>query len=217
MAAAVVITLDQLPAEFGRAIASMGAVKFQSVGRILQQLAISDTKKRFAASMSPDGTPWVPLRHQRVYAGTSNKPLRNFGFLMASVQAKATQNDMTVSSNLIYAGLHQFGGMVRPKKGKFLAIPATKEASRAGGARRFRRPLHPIINRRGTGGVLLDENDVVQYYLTKEVKVPARPFLGFSKAVIGEIGELLSEVAMRQFTFGRAPGSPDSTPMRTRA
>lgn len=209
MAAALVITLDQLPAEFSRAIASMGSVQFAPAGRIMQQMAISDTKQRFSHGIDPAGRPWIPLRHHRVNSAGADKPLRDFGFLMASVQAKATQRDLTVSSNLIYAGLHQFGGRVTPKKGKYLSIPATKEAKRTGSPRRFRLPLHAIINRRGTGGVLIDDHDVVQYYLTKEVTVPARPFLGFSSRLIGEIGELLADTALRNFSIGRPAGAPN--------
>jgi phage gpG-like protein len=218
MAAVQVITLDQLPKEIGNAIASMGKVQFKPVGKILEQLAVSDTKRRFNAGVSPEGVPWVPLRHARVSSKGADKPLRDFGLLGASVQAKATQSDLTLSSNLIYAGIHQSGGRITPKRGKFLAIPATKEAKRAGGARRFPRPLSPRINRRGSGGVLVDANEVVQYFLTKSVTIPARPFLGFSKELIGYVQEVLTDAAIRQFTFGRQPGSaPQSVPTRARA
>lgn len=217
MAAATIITMDQLPAEIGLAIASMGSVQFAPVGRMIERAAKTSVQLGFVRSVSPEGEPWAPLRHQRVYQGSNNKILQNFGYLYASIQAKATAKDLTVSSNLIYAGVHQFGARITPKKGKFLAIPATKEASRAGGARRFRSPLHAIINRRGTGGVLLDSQDVVQYYLTKEVTVPARPFLGFSKQLIGEIGEILTDAALRSFTFGLPAGGTPASTAPTRA
>lgn len=215
MAATVVVTLDQLPAEIGRGIASLSKVNFAPVGRILEQMAISDTKRRFDAGVSPEGAPWVPLSHPRVTSKGADKPLRDFGLLMASVQAKATQNDLTLSSNLIYAGVHQFGATIRPKKGRFLTIPATKEAKRAGGARRFPRPLRAIINPQGTAGVLIEDMgvmEIVQYYLVQQVVIPARPFLGFSKQLIGYVGDLLTEVALRSFSFGRPPGQSPTGP-----
>jgi len=205
MAAAVVITLDQLPAEFGRVIASMGAIQFKPIGQVLAMQARRSNMETFKRGVSPDGTPFIPLAHQRP-SGGSGLPLRDNGFLLASIQARATQNDLTVSSNLAYAGLHQFGGTIRPKKGKFLTIPATKEAKRYP-ARRFRTPLHAVVNRRGTAGVLLDDNDVVQYYLVKKVTVPARPFLGFSKNFIDYTAMLLGEVALRQIAFGQPRGA----------
>ena len=215
MAVTVIIPMQQLPAEIGRAIAGLSKVNFAPVGRVMEQMAISDTKRRFNAGITPEGRAWMPLRHSRVSSKGADKPLRDFGLLMASVRAKATQHDLTVSSNLIYAGLHQFGGRVVPKKGKWLTIPATKEAKRAGGAGRFPRQLHPRINKNKTAGVLIEVNgdqEILQYYLVKEVVIPARPFLGFSKQLIGYVQELLTETALRSFTLGRPQGASPMGP-----
>lgn len=140
-------------------------------------MAASDVRDRFSRGVSPEGVSWVPLAHPRPSGGNA-QPLRDNGLLMASVYGRSDRNSVTVGTNLVYASLHQFGGVIRPVRAKWLTIPATREAKRAGGARRFPRDLHAIFGKRG--GVLLDQTDTVQYYLAKEVTVPARPFLGFS-------------------------------------
>ena len=76
--------------------------------------------------------------------------------------------------NVRYAAIHEFGGTITPKKGQYLAIPKTKEARYAGSPRNMS-GLHVVIGSKG--GVLLDENDKVQYILTRSATIPAKPYV----------------------------------------
>ena len=156
-------------------------------------MAASDVRNNFAKSVSPEGVPWRRLAYPRINSKGDDKPLRDTGILMASVYGRSDGNSITVGTNLIYAALHQFGGVVRPVKAKWLAIPLTKEAKRAGSARRFPNPLRCVISKTSGKGVLLDTDDEVQYALVKEVKVPARPFLGFSPTFLERMERLLMD------------------------
>lgn len=164
----------------------------------------AETAEFFDKARGPDGKKWRPLQHPRPNSGGKDKPLQDTGMLRRAATSDApgsvcriTGDTVTIGVNLVQANLQNYGGVVTPKNGKFLAIPATVEAKRAGSPRRFRRKLKAIINRAGTGGVLVEfsrkkkrgkknkgksnaPEKIVQYYLTKKVTIPARPFIGMS-------------------------------------
>lgn len=131
--------------------------------KILSLLIKNDAKVNFDRSVTPDGRPWAPLRFPRARGGgAGSKPLRDRGLLMASMQGRGPNAVERISgatleqgTNLEYANLHQYGGVIVPTGGrKFLAIPRTPEAARTP-ARKFPRPLRAIIGKRG--GVLVEE------------------------------------------------------------
>ena len=173
--------------------------------KVLQTAVVADAKLNFDRSADPDGRPWKPLKFPRARGG--NKPLRDTGLLLASLSGGAhslnrvSGNGLVVGTNRAGARLHQFGGTVTPKRGKFLAIPATREAARSG-PRDFRRPLSPRIGAKG--GVLVEKrDDTVQYYLTRRVVVPARSFLGAGKRLLDKLAQLTADYLARPLAGGR--------------
>lgn len=153
----VTLTVRQLSDQIGQGIPSwLIADRLRQVLPAIAQLGVSDVKKHLADSRSPDGRPFAPLAHGRIRGGSAI-PLRDRGFLLASINGRVGENGIAVGTNLEYAGIHNFGGTIVPKRTKFLAIPLTIEALRAGSPRRFPRPLSPRINKLGTGGVLIEE------------------------------------------------------------
>lgn len=82
------------------------------------------------------------------------------------------QATLTIGTNLEYAAIHEFGGTVRAKRGKYLAIPV--------GSYRDSPTKHPRLKARKTSGgnlVLVSEGGQVQYVLKKSVDIPARPYM----------------------------------------
>ena len=77
-----------------------------------------------------------------------------------------------------YARIHEEGGTIRPKRGRFLKIPVGPALTGAGVSR-----LPP--GRNGDfrfvptprGGVLVGRDGKVWYVLRREVRIPARPYL----------------------------------------
>lgn len=161
-------------------------------------LGLSDQRRRFQTGTAPDGTTWPGLAFGRPNGG--NKPLRDYGALAASVQAKTRKNELIVGTNLAYAGVHQWGATITPTRGKFLAIPLTIEAKRNGGPRfprPFPRRLYFAIRPGGNSGAMYERTPngrVFHYALVRSVTIPARPFLGFSREFLGEIGKLYEEI-----------------------
>jgi phage gpG-like protein len=144
--------------------------------------------------------------------GGRGKTLRDTARLMQSLLARppavtggARSPAIKFSTaGVVYAAAHQqsFTGpmtrtlTIRPKNAKMLAIPITREAARAHGARRF------ISQHQGQTFfakrmIFLREGKKItpQFLLRKEVKIPQRRFLGWGKAqsetadrlILGEI------------------------------
>lgn len=172
----------------------------------------ADLQENFRAQRSPGGASWAPLKHPRIRGGGGAQALRDTGILMASVTATSakghvesvSETELVLGTNLEYARIHQEGGVITPKRAKFLAIPVTRAAFYAGSPRRFKEPLVAVMGKRG--GVLklkalpvgknkkqyTSDNkwlgkDLVQYILVKSVTIPARPFVGVSAEALNDV------------------------------
>ncbi|MBA5778075.1 phage morphogenesis protein [Stappia sp. F7233] len=78
--------------------------------------------------------------------------------------------------DVAYARIHELGGTIRPVQAKFLAIPVSAEAERAGSPRR----MGELAYAQSLKGqpLLVDRNSGdVHWVLKTEVKIPARPYL----------------------------------------
>lgn len=83
--------------------------------RSVGQAGVSQTRRRFIDSAGPDGTPWKPSRK------AAGKTLIGKGLLLRSISARpATHSGVEWGSNRIYAGVHQYGGVIRAKTSKGL-------------------------------------------------------------------------------------------------
>lgn len=178
---------------------------------------VSNVKENFSGSHSPDGSPWLPLAHARPNSKGADKPLRKNGILLGSVTSRqgeghyeeVTSTRMEYGTNLDYAATQQYGATIFPRSSKYLAIPLTKEADRAGRARNFGQPLRfqPFSKNSGkSGGFLIEDKRgtkrkaaqaIRHYILVDHVTIPARPFLGWSDDLVDEVGEILSEGVAR--------------------
>lgn len=192
------IPLSQLSALVERAAAALTPADLAPVYAAMQVQATAMTKRHFADGKGPDGKAWAPLAFPRP-SGGSGLPLRDTGRLMASIAARADAGGLVVGTAHPAASLHQHGGIVTAKKGKFLAIPLTKEARRAGSPRGYGKPLHFRSRSGGRSGALVEsrtgkgkrqQGGRAVYALVPSVRVPARPFLGFGPDELQRLGAL---------------------------
>ncbi len=76
--------------------------------------AHSELENSFIQSIDPYGNPWRPL------SSRTGKPLLDTGILAASWKFPITRDGFVVETNLVYAGIHQYGGIVRAKNAPWL-------------------------------------------------------------------------------------------------
>ncbi len=94
----------------------------QARQQLLDQIGaygVSSTQQRFEDEEGPDGQSWKKSHRARTEGG---KTLRKSGRLVQSLSHEATASMAAWGSNVVYAGIHQFGGVIRPKNAKALAF-----------------------------------------------------------------------------------------------
>jgi phage gpG-like protein len=200
MAYKLKVTLSDLAERLNRKIDYTAAIEHLG----LKTLAWA--RRRFEDGKGPDGRPWAPLKHPRVSGG--NLPLLDRGMLRSSVTTASatgsifekTSNHLLAGTALEYGPIHQYGGVIRPKNAKMLAIPATKKAKAVGSPRNWPEgTLHFRWGKRG--GVAFTKKGLreqVQYYFAKEVTIPARPYVGYSESDEAEMVEIVAEHAAKE-------------------
>lgn len=84
-----------------------------ALGRVL----VNRIRLGFRSSLDPYGMPWLaPVLRQ-------GQPLVDTGRLRSSISSRVEGQEVVVGTNLIYAPIHQFGGLILAKNKPYLAIP----------------------------------------------------------------------------------------------
>lgn len=101
-------------------ILSLGSIKKQEVLLSLAQLGAGQTQARIESEKrSPEDDPWEP-------SGAQRKPGQSLlfmeGNLAQSLMGDVSGDEATWGSNLVYAAIHQFGGVIEPKNAKKLVF-----------------------------------------------------------------------------------------------
>lgn len=170
-------------------------IDFTPLNKDLSQELVVSCKANIDNGTTADGTPFAPLKWPRPNSKGGDLPLQDTGALRSSIIAiYVGDRGFVVGTNLHYAAIHQFGGRIVPKNGKYLAIPATVEAQKAGSPRnwgealKFKvvekdgRHVKALVESKTRGKKRTWQEDVVQYFLAKSVDIPKREFLGISNA-----------------------------------
>lgn len=134
-----------------------------------------ETQLNFKNQRSPDGQAWKKNRR-------GGQTLARTGILKRSFTTYTYGNTAAVGTNVPYARIHQYGGVIKPKRGKYLAIPINKKAE-GNSPRDFddticikaKNSLY-IVRKLDKKGKNLE----FLYKLQKEVVVPERKFLGIN-------------------------------------
>lgn len=191
MAAELRVRIDggELDSAFNRLLRRLPAggdttPAMQSMARVLK----TGAQLRFRSERAPDGTGWEPSRRAKEEGGQTLSLTRR---LRNSITAAHSATEASVGTNVVYAAIHQFGGVIRAKKGPFLAIPVTP-AARSAGSPRNMPGLHVWQTLQGQF-VMGDDKGTVHYLLRRQVTMPARPFLGASDGDKTELMRVMQE------------------------
>jgi phage gpG-like protein len=136
------------------------------VARAIGVALVEVVNQRFETGTEPFGAKWQKLNPAYAAIKTGPGILRASLMLQRSVTFQTSGLQITVGSNRIYAGVHQFGATIKPVNAKALAfrlgVTGAKGGTKAGIVR------------------------------VKSVTIPARPYLGFGpndqRAVLQTIG-----------------------------
>lgn len=139
-------------------------------------MAFTAAPKRFAAS----GPGWAAVAR-------GGQPLRDTGRLASSLVYQVTGSDVVVGSPLVYSRIQNRGGVIRPTRGRYLAVPLptlTVSERRTKGPRDFPN----TFVRRGRSGRLIVFQKLSRgsirplFVLVESVKITARPYLTWTRA-----------------------------------
>lgn len=156
----------------------------RSMARVLK----TGAQLRFRSMRSPEGVPWAASRRASEEGGQTLSLTRR---LRNSITSAYDRNSATVGTNVAYAAIHQFGGIIRAKKGPFLSIPITDAARRAGSPRNM--PGLVVLQTLDGQFFLANDKGEAQYLLRRQVVMPERPFLGASAEDKTELLRVLQE------------------------
>ncbi len=115
MAVTLRFTLDaQAPRSALRAAADRGQ-NLRPALRSMARAGVNQTKLRFESTRAPDGSPWKPSRKPFGRTLTASPRL-----LLSITDRPPSDTAVEWGSNLVYAGVHQEGDVIRAKTSKGL-------------------------------------------------------------------------------------------------
>lgn len=136
------------------------------------------TRSRFLTQRGPDGTPWLPSARALREGG---KTLIKTARLMGSFSYKADARSVEEGTNVIYAAIHHFGGVIK------------------------RKARTQTIYRKVTAGEISDRfvkrsksNFATDHAVgAHDIEMPARPILGVNDNDEREIMNIVDDYLMR--------------------
>lgn len=156
------IGLKKLQAKLGRSRQRWGSQRLKLMRRMLQQLDIA-AQKRLSGSPLARRTGNLARLGQEISAGGE---------------------EGRIGPQVPYGAIHEFGGIIKPVKGKFLAIPLDAAKTAAGVARGGPKDFDDtFVVTSKLGNLLIAQSDgggdiTPLFALKEQVEIPARPYLG---------------------------------------
>lgn len=81
---------------------------------------VASTHRRFVSQTTPEGAKWQSLNPGYAPLKRNRRILTESGRLRDSINSRAGNDQVRVGTNVIYAGVHQFGATIKPKTGSHL-------------------------------------------------------------------------------------------------
>lgn len=105
---------------FTRLLSAMGNTA--PVMSVIATGLVASTHRRFVTQSSPDGAAWAGLHPAYRPIKRNSRILTESGRLRGSINEASGNDWARVGTNLIYAGVHQFGATIRPKAASHLVF-----------------------------------------------------------------------------------------------
>ena len=133
-----------------------------------------------------EGRPrWTPLRPRTIKSRTKqgNWPgriLQQRGRLAASIITDHSRDGAKIGTNLIYAGIHQFGGTIKQSARMRIMHFTQAKSGKIGKGDRFSKASKSTYGRRTMGKA-------------RDIKMPTRPFLSFADSDLKKMRRMAAE------------------------
>jgi len=130
---------------------------------------------------------------------TGGKALAKTGRLRDSFDYKATSNDLTVGTNVIYAGVHQDGKIIKPVNKDWLTIPAYSLSKSERDTFKLTNYENVFFKESKNGNLIAFQNLKdgklkMLATLKKEVTIPQRKFLFWSDRALKAIARRWAKI-----------------------
>ena len=103
--------------EFYKAIEKLGNTDFRGIHKELGEMMVSSTLRRFKREINPAGKKWKKSLRVKLFSG---KTLSDTARLKRSIHYEADAKKVEVGTDVKYAAIHQFGGIIKAKSGGYL-------------------------------------------------------------------------------------------------
>lgn len=124
-------------------IKTIASTDFTSrMANVVGAAGLTELQLGFRQSRDPYGRAWDELKLRE-----GGKPLLDTGRLRSSFSYQPSSSGFTIGSNFIGTAVHQYGALIRPKKGKFLRFPGRSRFQRGGAGGGSRRVTSWIFAR----------------------------------------------------------------------
>lgn len=142
---------------------------FANIGASL----VTSTQHRFERGIGPDGSPWPPSIRA---LATGGKTLVKTARLMRSITFNASSSGVEVGTNVVYAAIHQLGGLIQQAARTAVLHFKTLRS----GQSRFAKPGKANRAQKAEIGA-------------HSIRMPARPFLGLDDDDEREISQIAQD------------------------
>jgi phage virion morphogenesis protein len=169
---------------------------WRDVGEYLQR----EVRERFETQRDPEGEPWAPISDATAKRKGNDRILQDTGRLEGSITYEVAPLSLTQGTNLEYAAIHQFGGIIEhPEREGSVRLRAT-----AGGELLSQAHLGKTFRNAGKMRVFASAKHkrFVERSFTvaaRKQEMPARAYLGVNEENTQEIGETLMNWLIRTF------------------
>lgn len=144
----------------------------------VEQRELELTFERFSTKKTPDGAAWPANKPLTLMLRRGGSMMSVVGRLKGSITASGGGLRYVIEPHTVYAAIHQFGGTIVPKKGKFLRIPIGK-GTRMSPEMAARAGVETTRGRKGKDGAIVHGKSKSEGGIfMKSVTIPKREYLG---------------------------------------
>lgn len=147
--------------------------RLDDMWRIVEQRELEMTFERFSTKKTPDGAAWPANKPLTLMLAKGGSMMNRSGALKGSITASGGGLRYVIEPHMIYAAIHQFGGTITPKNGRFLRIPIGK-GTRMSKEQAGKLGVEATRGRKGQDGKSKSDAAI---FLSK-VTIPKREYLG---------------------------------------